>query len=132
MVNKKKSQKQENSDKSASISLTDQDTPKTNISTEDLIKIFIQKRENQGKMTLVSKSQEELREEELKKQRIKELKHLVRSKRQEERIKRSSQKIKEKCLEQTFEEYGVDKEKFREDLTAVAKRGGFTVDMKRD
>ena len=65
------------------------------------------------------------------KARIKELRNLCRSKRGELRIKRSSKRQKEDMLEKTLKQIGIDKEKFKADLEAVKKQGGFEINMKQ-
>ena len=53
--------------------------------------------------------------------RLKKLRDLCKSKRDEMRIMRSSKKQKEAVLEQTLKKIGIDKEQLKADLEAVKK-----------
>lgn len=64
------------------------------------------------------------------KARMKELRVLFRSKKGEMSIKRSSKNKKEAILEKTLKKIGIDKDKFKSDLEAVKKQGGFEINIK--
>jgi len=61
----------------------------------------------------------------------KELRNMLRSKIGEKRIQRSTKQQKERVLEKTLKDIGIDKEKFKADIEAVKKQGGFTLNMKQ-
>lgn len=52
------------------------------------------------------------------------LRDKLRSKIGEKRVDRSSKKVKDKILDKTFKDLGLDREKFDADLKAVRKSGG--------
>lgn len=47
----------------------------------------------------------------------------------EKKIGRGSKKQKEHVLEKTLNAFGLDKNKFKADIEAIKKQGGFTLDM---
>jgi len=60
---------------------------------------------------------------------LKELRDLLHAKIGEKRIQRSSKTAKEHTLERTLRTLGIDKDKFKADVDAVQKQGGFTMTM---
>jgi hypothetical protein len=58
------------------------------------------------------------------------IKDILRSKIEEKKINRCSKKTKEAILENNLKKIGIDKNKLKEDLEAVKKQGGLTVDFK--
>ena len=58
-----------------------------------------------------------------------ELKNMLKAKIGEKRIQRSNKEQKEKVLEKTLKNIGIDKEKFNKDLEAFKKQGGLKINM---
>jgi hypothetical protein len=56
---------------------------------------------------------------------------LLRAKLGEQRIRRSSKHAKDRILEQTLKQVGIDKKKLQEDMEAVKKQGGLTIEQSR-
>jgi len=59
-----------------------------------------------------------------------ELREKLRTKIASTQMARSSKIVREKTLEDTLSQVGIDKTKFKEDLKSINKQGGFTLNMK--
>lgn len=60
----------------------------------------------------------------------KKLSNLLKSKITEKQIGRSGKDQREKVLEKTLGNLGIDKDKFKADLEAIKKQGGLEINMK--
>ena len=59
------------------------------------------------------------------------LKTLLKNKISDKKMGRSGKKQKELILGQTFEKFGIDIDKFKDDLKAVQKQGGLEINLKK-
>lgn len=57
----------------------------------------------------------------------KELRNMLRAKIAEKKIERSDKKQKEKILEKTLKNIGIDKDQFKKDLEKVKENGGLEI-----
>jgi hypothetical protein len=61
----------------------------------------------------------------------KELRLRLKEKIQEGKITRSSKKTKEQILDKTLKKMGIEKDKLIEDMTAVKKEGGLSINLNK-
>ena len=65
-----------------------------------------------------------------KKQRNEELREKLKDRLGEKRISRSGKLVRKAVFDKTMSDMGFDAEKFQQDLEAVKKQGGVTIDKK--
>lgn len=89
-----------------------------------------QREELQKAMNDAVEREQKKQEEQSREKKFKDMRALFKAKLGEKRIQRSSKATKERVLEQTLKQIGIDKEKFKADMEAVKKQGGLEINLK--